>query len=88
MPKDAQLVLQNAVVQYEKDSYKRFQELTRILDTRMVSGGMQILRLDEAGEKKYRELANDVIWERLEERSPNYYTELRSKFYRSGESLN
>jgi len=88
LPQDVQHILQKAVVQYEKDSYKRFQELTGTLDTRMVSGGMQILRLDEAGEKKYRELANNVIWERLEKRSPNYYTELRSKFYRSGESLN
>ncbi|MFT7459997.1 MAG: hypothetical protein ACI909_002685, partial [Planctomycetota bacterium] len=31
--------------------------------------------------------ADDVIWQRLKKRSPEYYEELRSKFYRTGESL-
>ncbi len=75
-------ILHTAVIDYETDSYDRFQKRTRELDERMRDLGMETVSLDENGERKYRRLAHDVIWQRLRERSPEYYPELLDKFYR------
>ncbi|NKB38124.1 MAG: C4-dicarboxylate ABC transporter substrate-binding protein [Gammaproteobacteria bacterium] len=73
--------LQSAAIEYESESYERFQKLTRKLDKRMRENGMRVITLEEEGMKKYRRLANKVIWERLQERSPKYYAALRDKFF-------
>ena len=78
-------LLYAAAVEYETSSYHHFQKLTRDLDQRMRQFGMNIVVLDETGQKKYRKLANDVIWQRLRKRSPEYYPELLDKFYRTEE---
>ena len=80
---DVRDLLHKAAVQYETSSYERFRELTGRLDERMRQLGMEIVTLDENGERQYRQLAHDVIWQRLEKRSPEYYPELLDKFYRS-----
>lgn len=80
LPDDLQKIIQGAAIDYEKDSYQRFRELTRKLDVRMREQGMNIIQLKEEGEIKYRQLANDVIWQRLRQRSPEYFELLRSKF--------
>ena len=85
MPDDVQLILDEAVIDYEKDSYSYFEELTKSLDQRMRESGIEIITLTDDAELKYRKLANDVIWQRLEKRAPEYYAELRSKFYREEE---
>ena len=79
-------ILLEAAVDYETDSYDRFQKLTRKLDGRMRQLGMEVVTLDADGERKYRRLAHDVIWQRLQTRSPEYYPELLDKFYRSEEA--
>ncbi len=76
-------ILLEAAIDYETDSYDRFQKLTRELDERMRRLGMDIVTLDDSGERKYRRLAHDVIWQRLRTRSPEYYPELLDKFYRT-----
>ena len=82
LPGEIRESLQAAAIDYEKNSYSRFQELTARLDESMRSSGMKIIELEDDGRKKYRELANNVIWRRLQERSPKYYSRLREKFYR------
>ncbi|MBT7950123.1 MAG: TRAP transporter substrate-binding protein DctP [Gammaproteobacteria bacterium] len=86
LSQQVQELLEKAAINYEIKSYSRFQELTRTQDKQMRQNGMQILSLNEGGEKKYRELANNVIWSRLQKRVPEHYAELRRKFYRSGDS--
>ncbi len=81
LPDDVQIILDKEAVNYESESYQRFLDLTHNLDTRMRAQGMEILTLSEKGQQKYRQLASDVIWQRLEKRSPEYYAELRAKFY-------
>ena len=85
LPAHVRDILRDAAVEYETSSYHRFQKLTRTLDERMRQLGMKIVALDENGEKNYRKLANDVIWQRLRKRSPEHYPELLDKFYRAEE---
>ena len=85
LPASVRDILHKAVLDYETDSYDRFQKLTRGLDERMRQLGMEAVPLDGNGERKYRQLAHDVIWQRLRERSPEYYPELLDKFYRAEE---
>ena len=87
LPADIKAMLSKATLEYETESYKRFQKLTQSMDASMRSSGMEIITLSDSGESKYRALANEVIWKRLQLRSPTYYEELRSKFYRRGKSL-
>ncbi len=75
-------ILQEAALEYEINSYHRFKRLTDELDQRMRESGMQIVTLQDESAKLYRELAADVMWERLKERAPEYYDELREKFYK------
>ena len=86
LPLHVRDVLYGAAVEYETSSYHRFQELTRDQDESMRQFDMNIVALDESGEKKYRKLANDVIWQRIRKRSPEYYPELLDKFYRAEET--
>ena len=85
LPEQVRDILTAAAVEYETDSYRRFETLTGELDGRLRDLGMNVVELGAAGEKKYRELAHDVIWRRLEQRSPEYYAQLRDKFYRERE---
>ena len=87
LPLPVRDLLRDAAIEYETSSYQRFRELTRTLDERMRQHGMNIVMLDEIGEKNYRKLAHDVIWQRLQKRSPEYYPELLDKFYRAGETV-
>ena len=83
LPADVQDVLHKAAIDYETNSYERFKKLSGTLDERMRQLGMEIVTLDENGERNYRRLAHDVIWQRLRKRSPEYYPELLAKFYRN-----
>ncbi len=83
LPADVRDVLHKAAIDYETSSYERFKKLSGTLDERMRQLGMEIVTLDENGERNYRRLAHDVIWQRLRKRSPEYYPELLAKFYRN-----
>lgn len=83
LPAIVRNILHDAALKYETDSYQRFQDLTRTLDKRMRELGMKVITLEGEGNRKYSQLANDVIWQRLKRRSPEHYGELRRKFYRS-----
>ena len=85
LPERVRDVLHKAAIDYETSSYERFQKLTGTLDERMRQLGMEIVTLDGNGERNYRQLAHDVIWQRLQVRSPEYYPELLARFYRSDE---
>ena len=87
LSEDIRDTLQAAAIDYEKNSYQRFKALTSRLDESMRSGGMEIIELDSEGRKKYRELANNVIWQRLQQRSAKYYSALREKFYLDAEAV-
>lgn len=43
-------------------------------------GGMEIIELEGAPAERYRKLAYDLIWERLEKRAPESAAELKEKF--------
>lgn len=83
LPADVQDVLHKAAIDYETSSYERFKKLSGTLDESMRQLGMEIVTLDGNAERNYRQLAHDVIWQRLRTRSPEYYPELLDKFYRS-----
>ena len=83
LPADVQDVLHKAAIDYETSSYERFKKLSGALDESMRQLGMEIVTLDGNGERNYRRLAHDVIWQRLRKRSPEYYPELLAKFYRN-----
>ena len=83
LPADVQDVLHKAAIDYETSSYERFKKLSGTLDESMRQLGMEIVTLDGNGERNYRRLAHDVIWQRLRKRSPEYYPELLAKFYRN-----
>ena len=72
--------LETAAVEYEKESFHRFRGLTDKLDLELRSLGMQVVKLSGESEQKYRALANEVIWSRLQQRSPKHYEALRKKF--------
>ena len=82
LPADVQSSLNTAAIAYEKDSYQRFLDFTSKLDSELQNLGMEVIQLQGDAEKRYRKLANDVIWSRLKQHSPEYYDKLRSKFYR------
>ena len=86
LPGHVRDVLRKAAIEYEASSYQRFKELTETLDESMRRLGMEIVTLDGDGEMKYRQIAHDVIWQRLQARSPEYYPELLDKFHRAGEA--
>ena len=86
LPEHVRDVLRKAAIEYETSSYQRFKELTGTLDESMRRLGMEIVTLDGDGEMKYRQIAHDVIWQRLQARSPEYYPELLDKFHRAGEA--
>ena len=86
LPGHVRDVLRKAAIEYEASSYQRFKELTGTLDESMRRLGMEIVTLDGDGEMKYRQIAHDVIWQRLRARSPEYYPELLDKFHRAGEA--
>lgn len=81
LPEDVRAVLSEAVIEYEQGSYQRFRTLTAELDADLRALGMQVLQLEAEAERRYRQLARDVIWDRLKKRSPAYYDELRDRFY-------
>ncbi len=85
LPKEVRDTLLAAAIEYETDSYRRFEQLTREQDARLRALGMKVVELDGDGERKYRKLAHDVIWNRLHVRSPEYYGKLRNGFYREME---
>lgn len=82
LPEQVRDSLMQAALEYETDSYRRFQQLTGQEDERLRALGMNVVRLGEDGEKEYRALAHAVIWQRLQHRAPEHYAELRAKFYR------
>lgn len=80
-------ILNRAAIKYEAESFQRFQAMTMDLDRKLREQGLQVLHLDEKGEARYRKLANDVIWKRLKQRSPEYYDRLRASFYRDSNTI-
>ena len=85
LPERVRDTLLAAIVEYETDSYRRFEQLTREQDERLRRLGMNVVELGADAERKYRRLANDVIWGRLQARSPEYHGALRERFYRETE---
>jgi len=87
LPDDIRAILTQSAIMYEQDSYRRFQSLTEQLDGELRDLGMQVLRLDYEGAQRYRQLAENVIWDRLKLRSPEYYQDLKSKFHDGRRSI-
>lgn len=74
-------LLQDAAVEYETNSYYHFKALTRNMDKRMRKRGMQVVTLQGKGAERYRKLAAEVVWQRIESRETQNYEMLREKFY-------
>ena len=82
LPANIRATIEAAAIDYEKESYYRFRRLTKELDKDLQGMGMEVVKLSGDSEHRYRELANDVIWSRLRQRSPGHYQALRQKFFR------
>ena len=82
LPADVRELLSEAVIDYERVSYERFLALSTEAAVQLQQDGMQTVSLADTGESAYRQLAFDVIWDRLKTRAPENYAELKRIFYR------
>jgi TRAP-type C4-dicarboxylate transport system substrate-binding protein len=74
--------LQAAAIEYERESFDHFMDLSNKADQDMRARGIEIVPLSGAGAAQYREAAARVPWERLKSRGSPHYETLRAKFYR------
>ncbi len=81
LPNEAKAFLNKEVIAYEAIS-KKFVD-SQILREQgiLMKGGMEVLKLEGEAARKYRQLAHDIAWKRLERRSPQYAKQLRALLY-------
>jgi TRAP-type C4-dicarboxylate transport system substrate-binding protein len=80
LPARAQAIIEAAAIEYERDSYERFRELTRDIDAELRAAGMQVVTLAPDAARRYRARARDVIWRRLANADVPRLAEWRQRF--------
>ena len=79
---EAKRILQDTAIAWEEESYQQLQALRAEEDAEMRKRGMQVVELAPEAAKAYLEAAYAEAWNRLRERDPTYYEELRAKFFK------
>ncbi len=72
--------LQQATIEYEKESYDYFQELQKTDAAKMEQLGMQVVPLDKSAASEYLRVSAETAWARLKGRDATHYDALRAKF--------
>ncbi|MEJ8572334.1 TRAP transporter substrate-binding protein DctP [Microbaculum marinum] len=81
---EAQAILEEVAISYEKESYEAVKSATEAEDKALRDGGMEIIELKGAAREKYLDDAYTVTWERLKSRDDTHYDALREKFFTEG----
>ena len=77
----AKRILQETAIAWEEESYDQLQALRAEEDAEMKQRGMQVVELPPAAAEAYLAAAYEEAWNRLRERDPTHYDELRAKFF-------
>jgi TRAP-type C4-dicarboxylate transport system substrate-binding protein len=81
MPKKARDFLTAEALRYEGESSKWVRAQIEREQNVLKKNGMQVLTLKGDAAQKYRELAHDIAWKRLERRSPKEAAQLKKLMY-------
>jgi TRAP-type C4-dicarboxylate transport system substrate-binding protein len=82
LSEQARQILQDTAIAWEQESYEALQTLRAQEDAEMRKRGMQVVELEPAAAEAYLNAAYDEAWNRLKERDPTHYDELRAKFFK------
>ena len=83
LPEEAQQILQQVAIDYERESYEQAQETRSAEDAEMRERGMQVVELAPDAAEAYLAAAYDEAWSRLESRDATHYEALREKFFKA-----
>jgi TRAP-type C4-dicarboxylate transport system substrate-binding protein len=78
---EAKRILQDTAIAWEQESYEQLQALRAQEDAEMRKRGMQVFELAPEAAEAYLNAAYEEAWNRLKERDPTHYDELRAKFF-------
>jgi TRAP-type transport system periplasmic protein len=79
---EAKQILEDAAIAWEQESYDMLQALRAEEDAEMRKRGMQVVELEPQAAEAYLLAAYEEAWNRLKERDPTHYDELRAKFFK------
>jgi len=68
-------------IRYEKESAKWVRAQVEWEQNILKENGMEVLTLKGDAAQRYRELAHDIAWKRLEQRSPEHAAQLKKLMY-------
>ncbi|HEX6113041.1 MAG TPA: TRAP transporter substrate-binding protein DctP [Geminicoccaceae bacterium] len=81
LSEEAKQLLQDTAIAWEEESYEQLQALRAEEDAEMKKRGMQVVELPPEAAEAYLAAAYEEAWNRLKERDPTHYDELRTKFF-------
>jgi TRAP-type C4-dicarboxylate transport system substrate-binding protein len=79
---EAKQILQDTAIVWEEESYEQLQAMRAEEDAEMKKRGMQVVELAPAAAAAYLNAAYEEAWNRLKDRDPTHYDELRAKFFK------
>ncbi|MGQ7794563.1 TRAP transporter substrate-binding protein DctP [Faunimonas sp. B44] len=82
LSEESRKILKQIAEEQERESYDFAQEVIQNEKAALAERGMKAIELSTEGAEKYKRIAQDAIWGRLEKNDPTYYEELRSKLDR------
>ena len=82
LSEESRSILQRVAEEQERASYESAQVVIRKEKAELEARGMQVIEISGDGAERYRRIAQDAIWGRLQKSDPTYYDELRSKLDR------
>jgi TRAP-type C4-dicarboxylate transport system substrate-binding protein len=82
LSEEAQQILQDTAIAWEQESYELLQAQHAEEDAEMRKRGMQVVELEPEAAEAYLNAAYEEAWNRLKERDPTHYDDLRAKFFK------
>ena len=82
LSEEARQILQDTAIAWEEESYRLLQAQREQEDAEMQKRGMQVVELAPDAAEAYLNAAYEEAWNRLKERDPTHYDELRAKFFK------
>ena len=80
LPAAAKKILQDAALEYERESYEANLKNTEQEGQAMIAAGMKVVELKGAARTSYLDKASRASWERMQKRDPTSVAALRQKF--------
>lgn len=79
-PRAQEIIEQQAII-YEQHSRETLQQIRKVEHEQLKQQGLVSIELEGNAATKYRELAHDVVWQRLADRAPESARKLKPLFY-------